>query len=308
VRVKRSNPEMQDKLTLRRCRPQDPRDAAAYERLKEGVVFAHLLSRPDYQVGENLFFAEASGVIIGFVNVQPELGIGRVILEYGVSSSYKLEVVLKRLFDRAVKRARRLGAEVAHVSIPATETAQAELLSDLGFKAVRRFYELKLDVSGVNLEAAAQPNLEFRHLKAGEEGLLASIENRCFMGTWGFNPNTAEYIGWELSTRGDCPDDVVLALSEGKIIGYCWTEAKYGRDSVTGKGRGRIYMLGVDTDYRGKGLGKELLRVGLLHLSDKGREFIDITVDSRNIVAVTLYRYTGFQRHGETVWYAKAVP
>jgi mycothiol synthase len=298
---------MEGTLTVRHCHPQEPRDAAAYERLKEGEVFAHLLSRPDYQVSENLFFAEANSVIIGFVNVIPELGIGRVILEYGVASSYKSEVVLKRLFDRAMKRARILGAKVAHVSIPATETTQAELLSDLGFKVVRRFYELRLDVSSANLEAADQPGLVYRQLKAGEEGLLAWIGNRCFIGTWGFNPNTAEYIGWELSTRGDCPDDVILALSECRPVGYCWTEARYGQDLSTGKWKGRIYMLGVDTDYRGKGLGKKLLLAGLLHLRNKGRELIDITVDSQNIVAVALYRSMGFQRHGETEWYERAV-
>jgi mycothiol synthase len=298
---------MEGKLAVRNCHPEDPRDAAAYERLKEGAVFAHLLSRPDYQVSENLFFAETNNVIIGFVNVLPELGIGRVILEYGVASSYKLGVVIKHLFDHAMERAGELGAKVAHVSIPATEIVQAELLSDLGFKIVRRFYELRLDVSGVSLEAAAQSDLELRHLNAGEEELLAWIENRCFVGTWGFNPNTAEYIGWELSTRGDCPDDVILVLSSGKVIGYCWTEAKYGKDSFTGKGRGRIYMLGVDTDYRGKDLGKRLLVAGLLHLRNKGRELIDITVDSQNTVAVALYHSMGFQRHGETVWYEKAV-
>jgi mycothiol synthase len=66
-------------------------------------------------------------------------------------------------------------------------------------------------------------------------------------------------------------------------------------------------MLGVDTDYRGKGLGKKLLLAGLLYLRNKGRELIDITVDSQNIVAVALYRSMGFQRHGETEWYERAV-
>ena len=298
---------MDYQLKIRNCHPQEPRDAAAYEQLKVGAVFAHLLSRPDYRVEENLFFAEVAGVIVGFVNVLPELGIGRVILEYGVSSSYKSEVVLKELFDRAMKRARELGAKVAHVSIPATQSMQAQLLSNLGFKVVRRFYELRLDVSSVNLETVDQSDLESRYLKVGEEALLARIENRCFSGTWGFNPNTAEYIGWELSTRGDCTDDVILALSEGKPIGYCWTEAECGQDLTTGKRKGRIYMLGVGTDYRGKDLGKKLLLAGLLHLKSKGRELIDITVDSQNIVAVTLYRYLGFQLHGETIWYEKAV-
>ena len=66
-------------------------------------------------------------------------------------------------------------------------------------------------------------------------------------------------------------------------------------------------MLGVDTDYRGKSLGRKLLLVGLLHLRNKGRELVDITVDSQNVAAVTLYRSLGFQVHGETVWYEKAV-
>ncbi|MBM3142055.1 MAG: GNAT family N-acetyltransferase [Chloroflexi bacterium] len=298
---------MHGKLTVRNCHPQEPRDAAAYERLKEGAVFAHLLSRPGYRVNENLFFAEADGVIVGYVNVLPERGIGRVILEYGASSSDRLETVLGELLKCALKRAKELGARVAHLSIPSAEAAQAEALSNLEFKAVRRFYELGLDVSSVNLEAVDQRDLVYRYLKAGEDDLLARIENRCFSGTWGFNPNTAEYIGWELSTRGDCPDDVILALSEGKPIGYCWTEAQCGRDSSTGRSKGRIYMLGVDPSYREKGIGRGLLEAGLLHLKNKGREIIDITVDSQNVAAVTLYRSLGFQPYGETVWYEKAV-
>ena len=298
---------MQGKIKVRNCDPQDPKDAAAYERLREGAVFAHLTSRPNYEVGKNLFFAEVDGAILGYVNVLPELAIGRVILEYGVSPLHELGVILDKLFDHALGRAGELGAKVAHVSIPTTDLAAAELLSKLGFKVVRRFYELRLDVSVADLEVAEQSGVACRHLGASEAELLAWIENSCFTGTWGFNPNSAEYIGWELSARGDCPDDVILAISECRPVGYCWTEAACGRDLATGKSRGRIYMLGVDTDYRGKDVGKKLLRVGLLHLRNKGRELVDITVDSQNVAAVTLYRSMGFQVHGETVWYEKIV-
>jgi len=300
--------KMQGKITVRNCDPQDTRDAAAYERLKAGAVFAHLVSRPGYEVSKNLFFAEVDGVIIGYANVLPEPGIGRVIIEYDVDSSYRSEVVLEKLFGRAMKRASDVGARVAHASIPATDLAGAELLSNLGFKVVRRFHELRLDISVANLEAVEPSGVAYRHLGAGEKELLAWIENSCFTGTWGFNSNTAEYITWELSARGDRPDDVILALSECRPVGYCWTESECGRDSSTGRSKGRVYMLGVDTDYRGRDLGRKLLRAGLLHLKSKGRELIDITVDSQNIAAVTLYRSLGFQLHGETVWYEKAVP
>lgn len=298
---------MRGKITVRNCYPQDPKDAAAYERLKEGAVFAHLLSHPDYCVEKNLFFIEVGGVIVGYANVLPELGIGRAIIEYDVDSSHKSEAVLKKLFNRAMKRAREIGAKVAHASIPATDLAGAELLSNLGFEVVRRFHELRLDLSVANLESAEGAGMSFRHLNASEASLFAWIENLCFTGTWGFNPNNAEYISWELSARGDCPDDVILAISECRPVGYCWTEAECGLDSITGRRKGRIYMLGVDTDYRGKKAGKQLLRAGLLHLRNKGRELIDITVDSQNAVAVAFYHSMGFQLRGETVWYEKAV-
>ncbi|MBM3119414.1 MAG: GNAT family N-acetyltransferase [Chloroflexi bacterium] len=298
---------MKYKFTVRSCNPQDPRDRVAYERLKEGAVFVHLLNRPGYHVDKNLFFAEAGGVIIGYVNVLPELGIGRVILEYGVSPSYSLETILERLFHRALGRVGGLGARVAHVNILEVESAQGEFLSNLGFRVVRRFYEMRLDVARVNLEAFDQRDLVYRHLSAGENELLARIENRCFTGTWGFNPNTAEYIAWEISTRGGCHDDVILASSDDKPIGYCWTEAQCGRDSSTGRSKGRIYMIGVDPNYRKRGVGRKLLKTGLLHLKSKGREIIDITVDSQNVAAVALYHSLGFQTWAETIWYEKVI-
>ncbi len=295
-------------LSVRNCNPQASGDRNAYERLKGGVVFAHLLSRPCYQVAENLFFAEANGVIIGYINVLPEHDIGRVILEYGASPTFPFsQVALQRLLDRALERAKQLGIRTAHTSIPAAESAQAELLSSLGFKVVRSFFELRLDVTKASLEASEKSDITIRHLRADENELLALIENRCFAGTWGFNPNTSEMILWELNTRGCCPDDVILAISESKPVGYCWTEPQCGRDPVTGKNKGRVYMLGVDSPYRNRGIGKELLKAGLLHLKNKKREIIDITVDSQNTAAVTLYRSLGFEPYSETVWFEKII-
>jgi len=297
---------MAAKLKVRNYRTQDPKDAAAYERLRKGAVLAHLLSHPYYEADKNLFFAEADGIIIGYINVLPELGIGRVVLDYGVSPSQWPEAVLEELLENALKRAKELGAKVVHLSLPSAEAAQAKVLSNLGFKPVRRFYELRLNITRVNLETAGRPHPAHRRLEAGEEEALAHIQGRCFAGTWGYNPNTVEEITWQLKVKNNCPGDVILAIDKGEVVGYCWTETECGTGLSIGK-KGRIYMLGVDADYRNRGLGKKLLLAGLLHLKNKSRELIDITVDSQNIAAVTLYRSLGFQLHGETVWYEKVV-
>jgi len=133
--------------------------------------------------------------------------------------------------------------------------------------------------------------------------VLAHIQNRCFTGTWGYNPNAVEHVAWQMKVKGNCPEDVILATDKGEVIGYCWVQVECGQDSSAGKKKGRISMLGVDADYRSRDIGRNLLRAGLLHLKSKGREIIDITVDSQNVVAITLYRSLGFKLHGETVWY-----
>jgi mycothiol synthase len=108
-----------------------------------------------------------------------------------------------------------------------------------------------------------------------------------------------------LKVRNNCPEDVILAMAGGEVIGYCWTESECGRQPATGEKKGRIYMLGVDSRFRTRGLGRQLLRMGLLHLKNRGRELIVITVDTQNMPAVTLYQSLGFHLCSETVWYEK---
>ena len=298
---------MGHKLTVRNCNPQDPRDCEAYERLKPGAVFAHMANRPNYDASEDLFLADVDGAIIGYLDVTAELGIGRVVLDYWVHPSYSPGPILMELLHRALERARKLRAKKAHVSIRSAKLAEAELLSSLGFNEVRRYYEFRLDVSEVNLESADRLNSACRHLEAGGEERLVQIQNRCFAGTWGYNPNAIEDIAWRLGVKGNSPDDVIFRWDDNKLIGYCWTVPDSGRDSSTGRSKGRIYMLGVDPDFRNRGLGRELLRAGLLYLKNKGRESIDITVDSENKAAVGLYESEGFQLCEETLWYERII-
>ena len=298
---------MGHKLTVRNCNPQDPRDCEAYERLKLGAVFAHMANRPGYQPSEDLFLADVDGAIIGYLDVTAELGIGRVVLDYWVHPSYSPGPILMKLLHRALERARKLGARKAHVSVPSDKLAEAELLLSSGFNEVRRHYEFRLDVSEVNLGAADRLNSACRHLEAGEEERLVQIQNRCFAGTWGYNPNTIEDIAWRLGIKGNSPDDVIFRWDGTKLIGYCWTVADCGQAPSTGRNKGRIYMMGVLPTHRHRGVGKKLLQAGLSHLKSKGREIIDITVDSKNKAAVKLYESEGFQLYEETLWYERII-
>jgi len=279
----------------------------AYQRLKDGAVFAHLMTRPGYNVRQDLFFAEANGIMVGFINVIPELGINRAVLDYAVDPSQDLKPVLTALAQPALKRAKQVGAAVAHMGIPALEMEPVAVIQSLGFQPVRRFCDLQLNISETDLEGADKMDWGYRYLKDSDVQLLSDIQNRCFAGEWGYNPNTVEDTAWQLKVRNNCPEDIILALDEGEVIGYCWTESECGLEPTTVLRKGRVYMLGVAPRYRGKGLGKQLLRAGLLHLKNQGRELIEITVDTQNTVAIALYQWLGFKICREIAFYEKGL-
>ncbi len=64
-------------------------------------------------------------------------------------------------------------------------------------------------------------------------------------------------------------------------------------------------MIGVDPNYRGKGVGKKVLIVGLTQLKSRGVRFVDLTVDIDNKPARALYHSIGFDLRTSSLWYQK---
>jgi len=95
----------------------------------------------------------------------------------------------------------------------------------------------------------------------------------------------------------DRPDDDVLVVAEratGELIGFCATEPERV-DGVVGE-HGEIWTIGVRPDWQGRGLGRQLLRWGVLRLRDVGTSRIQLSVNGRNEGALGLYESEGFQR------------
>jgi mycothiol synthase len=62
-------------------------------------------------------------------------------------------------------------------------------------------------------------------------------------------------------------------------------------------------MLGVDPDFRKKGIGSIALAAGISYLKGKGVETVMLTVDSQNPAALALYESAGFTMYSKTEWY-----
>jgi len=240
------------------------------------------------------------------MDVTPELNIRRVILDCWLQPEHRRRGLATQLLGCAINRAKELGVKVAHVNIVEDNVVAKSVLSKLGFECVRRFLELKLDIADARWSDINRATLECRYLQRGEEDKLTQIQNRAFIGTWGYNPNTVEEIIYHTNLSTYSPEDIVLIYEGDKAISYCWTGVAC-EGGATSERKGRIFMLGVDPDYRGKGTGKKALLAGLAHLKSKSLQVVELTVDSENKTAYALYKSIGFKVRTSSFWYEKVI-
>ncbi len=257
-------------------------------------------SHPAFTVEDDLLIVESAGEIIGFMDMLPELGINRLIVDCWLRPEHRRKGLGKRLLRQAAARAKELGAEFLHVIIGEGNKTAVTVLTRLGFEKVREYREMTLDLKKADGKELMRASHECRPLGEGEEEMLVEIQRRSFADHWGYNPDTPETMDYNIGLSHRSPRDIVLSCKEDDITGYCWTEVAPG-------GQGRIFMIGSDPDYRGRGIGRKLLLAGLANLKNKGVDEVGLTVDSENQAAISLYQSVGFVPRESYLWYEKPV-
>jgi mycothiol synthase len=121
------------------------------------------------------------------------------------------------------------------------------------------------------------------------------VNNRAFLG----HPDQGDWSETTLQRRivepWFDPAGFLLAVSPDGLAGFCWT--KVHEDPRDGR-LGEIYVIGVDPDHQGTGLGRALTVGGLVHLHrDRECPTGMLYVDAANPPALGLYRALGFTVH-----------
>jgi mycothiol synthase len=110
-----------------------------------------------------------------------------------------------------------------------------------------------------------------------------------------WNPDQGTWSHETLRSRFNEPwfdaSGFLLHERDGRLAGFCWT--KIHSDPALGE----IYVIAVDPEFHGLGLGRALTLAGLDNLASRGITVGMLFVDADNTAAVSLYGALGFRVH-----------
>lgn len=165
------------------------------------------------------------------------------------------------------------------------------LAAGVGLHLARELWQMRRPLP---LDDPSEDELPTRPFEVGrDEVAWLELNNRAF----GWHPEQSGWALADLQAREREPwfDPAGFLLHErdGKLVGFCWT--KVHRDTTPPLGE--IYVIAVDPEWHGVGLGRALTRAGLDHLARSGLTVGMLYVESTNTPAVELYKDMGFTVH-----------
>jgi mycothiol synthase len=194
------------------------------------------------------------------------------------------------LLASAVEEVARRGGGQLRYWVARAGPADDARAGALGFVQERDLLQLRVGLPLDKGVRRATP-LPVRAFVPGEdENAWLAANNRAFAG----HP---EQGGWEPAAIAERvaepwfdPAGFLLYEEDGRLAGSCWTKVHADTDPPMGE----IYVISVDPDFHGRGLGKALTVAGLDHLADVGLRTGMLYVDADNTVGTSLYLSLGF--------------
>ena len=210
---------------------------------------------------------------------------------------YEMATIGPELMDAALDVVRSEGGGAVNWWVYEPTSAHRALADAAAMTQERTLLQMRR-----SLPTTRHATIETRPFVSGaDDAVWLSVNNRAFA-------DHGEQGGWTLDTfrsRQQEPwfdtDGFRMHERDGRVAGFCWTKVHHeGHDMTDPDHRGdlgEIYVIAVDPDFHGQGLGSEMTLSGLDHLAALGIPTALLYVDAANESAVAMYRRLGFEVH-----------
>jgi mycothiol synthase len=181
----------------------------------------------------------------------------------------------------------------------------AALARCLGFTRTRVLYQLRRSLFAPIPAPELPEGVALRPFQPGiDDQAWLALNARAFadhpeQGRW-----THRDLRVRLAEPWFDPDGFLLADRDGQLLGFHWTKI-HGSSAHQHEPIGEVYVLGVDPDAHGLGLGTALTLAGLRYLRRRGLDQAMLYVDESNTAALALYTRLGFARWSVDVTFTR---
>lgn len=181
--------------------------------------------------------------------------------------------------------------------------AAARLANALGMSEVRVLWQMRRSLRSELPTSADIPGVTIRPFRPGvDNSAVLAVNARAFVDL----PDQGSWSDRDLEQR--CaeswfdPAGFLLAWNGTDLAGFHWTKV-HGAHGHGHEAIGEVYVLAVDPEFAGHGLGRLLTLRGLEHLREEGLSQVMLYVDAANSRARSLYESLGFAHWDTDVLY-----
>jgi mycothiol synthase len=199
------------------------------------------------------------------------------------------------LFSEASKIISGEGGGQIHWWVSGATSEHIDLAKKFDLHGGRTLLQMRVQLPLSQQIIAATTTIDTQSFRVGiDEDAWLTVNNRAFsshpeQGGW-----TKQLLQSRQAEKWFDPDGFLLyfltEISPPTLAAFCWTKIDHDLDSKIGE----IYVIAVDPQFRGQGLGRSLTVAGLNYLASSGATTGMLFVDKENTAAVATYEKLGF--------------
>jgi len=175
----------------------------------------------------------------------------------------------------------------------------AQLLSKAGYRIVRHFWSMEVDLAGDVETPDPVVGVTLRNFDVAEAVATHNVLVEAFRDHWGSDfPGFDDWSAETLEKKGYDPKLWWVAEAGGELVGVLVAEVLAGT--------GWVIDLGVEREWRKRGIGRALLLQAFNDFKRRGLTRAALGVDSESLTGATrLYENVGMKRYRQIDFYGK---